>query len=145
MNMPKYRPQYYNMDIPIRAFVTKRIIGINKNSTVQEGAKRMVEFNISSLAVVENGDVIGFFTEGDIKKKIVAKGLKPDISVKEIMTTELITTNIGTPVKEALELMTEKNIKHVLVEEDEEIVGILTFRDLIDIERQRLETYISRE
>jgi signal-transduction protein with cAMP-binding, CBS, and nucleotidyltransferase domain len=94
---------------------------------------------------MKEDDIVGFFTEGDIKKDVVAKGLKPDIPVKEIMTTDLITVNIGDEIKDVLQTMTDKNIKHVLVREDGEIVGIVTFRDLIDIERRRLETYISRE
>jgi CBS domain-containing protein len=61
------------------------------------------------------------------------------------MTGELVTTDIGTPVKDVLRTMADKNIKHVLVTEKDDIVGIMTFRDLIDIERHGLETYISRE
>ena len=145
MNKDEYFPKFYDIDGPIRTFVTKRLIGIDCESTVQEAAERMVEFNISSLVVMKEDDIVGFFTEGDIKKDVVAKGLKPDIPVKEIMTTDLITVNIGDEIKDVLQTMTDKNIKHVLVREDGEIVGIVTFRDLIDIERRRLETYISRE
>lgn len=143
--MEKTAPSFYDIDHPIRTFVTKRVIGVNPDTTVQEAAKRMVEFNVSSLTVVEDDNIIGFFTDGDIKKKVVAEGLNTDIPVEEIMTTDLITADIGTTVKDVLELMVEKNIKHILVEEKGDIVGILTFGDLIDIQRQKLETYISRE
>ena len=143
--MEKAVPKFYDIENPIRTFVTKRVIGVKPETTVQEAAKRMVEFNISSLTVVDDDDIIGFFTDGDIKKKVVAEGLKPDIPVKNIMTTDLITADIGMNVKDVLELMADKNIKHMLVEEKGEIVGILTFGDLIDIQKQKLETYISRE
>ncbi len=143
--MEKAAPKFYDMEHPIRTFVTKRVIGVKPETTVQEAAKRMVEFNISSLTVVDEEEIVGFFTDGDIKKRVVAEGLTPDIPVKEIMTTDLITADIGMDVKDVLELMADKNIKHMLVEEKGEIVGILTFGDLIDIQKQKLETYISRE
>ncbi|MBS3781160.1 MAG: CBS domain-containing protein [Candidatus Thermoplasmatota archaeon] len=143
--MSKAAPKFYDVDMPIRSFVTKRLIGVRSENSVQEAAEKMVEFKTGSLIVIEDDEVVGFLTDGDIKKKVVAEGLKPDMPVKEIMVEDLITADISTDIKEVLELMAEKNIQHVLIEEDDDIVGIVTFRDLIDIERQKLETYISRE
>jgi len=143
--MSKAAPKFYDIDMPIRSFVTKRLIGVKSESSVQEAAKKMVEFGTGSVVVIENDEVVGFLTDGDIKKKVVAKGLKPEMSVKEIMVADLITAEISSDIKDVLKLMAEKNIQHVLIEENEDIVGIVTFRDLIDIERQKVETYISRE
>ena len=143
--MAKYPSEYYDMDIPIRKFVTKSLIGIGQDESVQHAAKRMVEFDISSLVVLEDSEIVGFFTDGDIKKKVAAKGLEPDIPVKEVMSTDLITADIGASVKEVTKLMTKNRIKHVLVKEEGEIVGVLSFRDLLGAETRKLETYISRE
>ena len=138
-------PELYDMDMPIRAFVTKRVIGIPADRTVQEAAQRMVDFNISSIAVTEEEKIVGLLTDRDIKERVVAEGRGPDATVKEVMTGELITTDIGTKVRDVLALLAEQNVKHVLVAEEGEIVGIMTFRDLIDMERHSLETHISRE
>ncbi|MFW5912751.1 MAG: cyclic nucleotide-binding/CBS domain-containing protein [Candidatus Hadarchaeota archaeon] len=144
--MPKYPPEYYDMEVPIRRFLTRTLIGIDQDESVQKAARRMVEFGISSIVVLnESEDIVGIFTDSDIKKKVAARGLKPDISVKNIMTTDLTTIDIEADVKKVTKIMTEKKIKHVLVEEEGEIVGILSFGDLIGMERRKLETYISRE
>ncbi|MFW5946464.1 MAG: CBS domain-containing protein [Candidatus Natronoplasma sp.] len=143
--MNKAAPNFYDVDMPIRSFITKRLIGVRSKSSVQEAAKKMVEFNTGSLVVIEDEDIVGFITDGDIKKKVVAEGLKTDMPVKEIMVKELITADISSTIKDVLEIMAEKNIQHILIDEDDDIVGIVTFRDLIDIKRQKLETYISRE
>ncbi len=143
--MTKAAPKFYDIDMPIRSFVTKRLIGVKTESSVQEAAQRMVEFNTGSLVVIEEEEIVGFLTDGDIKKKVVAKGLKPDMPVRDIMVRDLITIDISANTKDVLELMSEKKIQHVLIEEKDDIVGIVTFRDLIDIKRQKLETYISRE
>jgi len=138
-------PNIYNFEAPIRAFVTKRLIAVDTDSTVQEAARKMVEFNISSMVVTKNNKVTGFFTDFDIKKKIVSEGRRLDTPVSEIMTKELVTADIGTTVKEVLRILSKKNIKHILVTEKDEIIGIMTFRDLIDIDRHSLETYIARD
>ncbi|MFO7793216.1 MAG: CBS domain-containing protein [Thermoplasmatota archaeon] len=143
--MERSIPKIYDLNMPIRSMITKRVIGVDKNSSVQESAKKMVEFEVSSLVVVDDGDIVGFLTDGDIKKKVVAKGLSSDIPVKEVMSRNLITANIGTMVRDVLDIMADKNVKHVMIEEEGEIVGMLTFGDLIHIDKQKVETHISRE
>lgn len=143
--MERSIPKVYDLNMPIRSMITKRVIGVDKNSSVQESAEKMVEFEVSSLVVVDEGDIVGFLTDGDIKKRVVAKGLSSDIPVKEVMSRNLITADIGTTVRDVLDLMAEQNVKHVMVEEEGEIVGMLTFGDLIHIDKQKVETHISRE
>jgi len=135
---------FYEFNIPIRQFVTKRLIGINKNSTIQEAAKKMDDLNVGSLVVLENKKIVGFFTVSDILRKVVAKGKKPDILVEKIMISSLITADINSSVRDSLEIMAKNNIKHLLIKKNEEIIGILTYKDLMDIDRHNLETFISR-
>lgn len=143
--MESFSPSESQLDKPIRGYVTKRLIGVNKDTSIKNGVKKMVEFNISSLVVTDNGEVIGFFTDADIKERVVARGISTDLPVSEIMTEDLITVDISTRVRNVLEIMSKSKIKHVLVTEKNKIVGIITFRDLKDMDRQKLETYISRE
>ncbi len=138
-------PQFYDMQVPIRAFVTKRLVGVEADRSVQKAAERMTQFNISSIVVMEEEEIVGLLTDTDLKSRVVARGLGPDTPVRDAMTRELVSTDIGTPVREVLSLMADKNIKHVLIAEEGEFVGMVTFRDLIDIELHTLETYISRE
>lgn len=143
--MSKGIPQFYDMQVPIRAFVTKRLVGVEAARTVEEAARRMAEFNISSIVVMEEDEIVGLLTDTDLKARVVAEGRGPETPVREVMTRELISADIGTPVREVLSLMADKSIKHVLITEEGEFVGMVTFRDLIDIELHTLETHISRE
>ncbi len=145
MKSTEHLPRFYDTDLPISAFITKKLIGIEKDASAQQAAKKMSEFNISSLVIVDGGEIVGFLTEGDIRTKVVARGLKPDLPVEDIMSDNLITVDVGTSVEKAALTMADQGIKHLLVEEEGEVCGILSFRDLIDIERQNIETHISRE
>ena len=88
---------------------------------------------------------MGVFSERDIKERVAAKGLDTSIPVKEVMTRDPPTVDIDMEVKEVTKTMTKQRTKYVLVREEGEIVGILSFGDLIGMERRKLETYISRE
>jgi len=132
------------MDEPIRKMVTKRLIGVISGTTIQEGVRRMLEFDIGFLVITSGKDVVGFMTHTDIKRAI-ADGRSMDDPVDTIMTREPRAVDINTSVREALEIMSKNRYKRLLVTENEEVAGIITRWDIEDIDKQRLETFISRE
>jgi len=136
---------FKELDTPVREFVTKRLIGVSRDTSVKEAASKMVEFNISLIVIVDNNDVVGLLTDADLKEKVVAKGLPLDTPVEKIMTQNIIKASINTSVGKVMEIMSKKKIKHVLISERNRIIGVIAFRDLIDMERHKLETFISRE
>ncbi len=130
---------------PIKVYMTRKLIGVGPDDSVKKACEIMVEFDIGSLVVVEKGSVVGFFTKSDIIRRVVIPGLPNTTPVKEIMTRELITADANTRVKDVLDIMAKKGIKHVLIEENGEIVGIFSLRDLLDASRRKLETAIAAE
>ncbi|MFW5923075.1 MAG: CBS domain-containing protein [Planctomycetota bacterium] len=138
-------PEFYDMQVPIRAFITRRLVGVQADLTVQQAARRMTEFNISSIVVMEDDNIVGLLTDTDLKTRVIAEGKGPETPIRDVMTHELVAADVDTAVSEVLSIMADKNIKHVLITENGEYVGMVTFRDLIDIELHTLETYISRE
>lgn len=134
-----------DMGAPIKAYMTRKLIGVGPDDTVKRACEVMVEFDIGSLVVVEEGKVIGFFTKSDIIRRVVIPGLPNDTPVREIMSRELITVSANTPVREVLDLMAKKGVKHMLIEEGGEIVGIFSLSDLLTASRRRLETAIAAE
>ena len=141
----EYVVAWLGQEAPIKRFATETLVGVDKGTTVQEATQRMVNLDIDSLVVLDDSEIVGFFTDGDIRRKVTAKGLKPDLPVENIMETDLITIDIGATVGEAIDLMSKRNIKHLLTAEKGEIKGIITFGDIIGMERYKIETYISRE
>ncbi len=130
---------------PIKVYMTRKLIGVGPDDSVKKACEVMVEFDIGSLVVVERGKVVGFFTKSDIIRRVVIPGLPNTTPVKEIMTRELITADANTRVKDVLDIMAKKGIKHVLIEENGEIIGIFSLRDLLDASRRKLETAIATE
>ncbi|AEC51556.1 inosine-5'-monophosphate dehydrogenase related protein [Pyrococcus sp. NA2] len=135
-----------DMKAPIKVYMTKKLLGVKPNTTVQEASKLMMEFDVGSLVVIDDeGNVVGFFTKSDIIRRVVVPGLSYDVPVEKIMTKDLITVDANTPLGEVLKKMSEHRIKHILIEEEGKIVGIFTLSDLLEASRRRLETAISTE
>ena len=109
------------------------IISIDGEATLGEAAERMHENAIGALLVTsEGGKVIGLITERDV---IAALALGADPSrakVKYYMTpwTDVITITPDVTIEEALKVMIENGIRHLVVVQGDRVVGILSMRDL---------------
>jgi CBS domain-containing protein len=134
-----------DMGAPVKVYMTRKLIGVRPDDTVKKACEVMVEFDIGSLVVVEDNRVTGFFTKSDIIRRVVIPGLPNTTPVKEIMTRELVSVDANTPLREVLDLMAKKSIKHMLIEENGEIVGVFSLTDLLSASKRRLETAIAAE
>jgi CBS domain-containing protein len=132
-------------DTPIKVYMTRKLIGVSPGDSVKQACEIMVEFDIGSLVVIEDNRVVGFFTKSDIIRRVVIPGLPNSTPVREIMSSELISVNSNTPLREVLDLMAKKGVKHMLIEDDGKIVGIFSLSDLLTASRRRLETAIAAE
>ena len=113
-------------------FTGQDLTVISKNETVYDAARLMSEKTIGAVPVVENEKVVGIFSERDIMNRVVARNLNPlKTTVEQVMTKELI---LGTPeddISQVLILMKQANIRHLPIVEGDKLVGIISFRDLL--------------
>ncbi len=115
----------------IREIMSGGVTKISAEHSVSDAAKIMDEKDFGSLPIEEDGKVTGIITERDVLRKIVAKGRDPKTtSVKDIMTSPIITIGPEDTVERANEIMTEKRIRRLPVEENGKVVGIITLRDV---------------
>lgn len=112
---------------------------VRSNTPIEEATKLMDQKGIGSVLVEENGNIIGMMTERDILKKVVAAGRKcGETIVKDIMNSPLITLDINAGIEEASNLMAVHHIRRLVITEKDEIVGIVTARDLAKMLRYSL-------
>lgn len=112
----------------------KDIITIDETATVEEACMLMGEKHIGSLLVMRDGKPVGIFTERDFLSKVVCGRVDMnDVKVSEYMSEPLITVNERFTVREAARIMKDMKIKRLLVADGEEIVGIFTAADLVEV------------
>jgi CBS domain-containing protein len=119
-------------DIPITK-IMKPIEFVNEEINHKDAAKIMIEKGISSLAIGEDGEVKGIITKSDLIK-FVAENFSNKKKVVDFMTHDYEFTHTAAPLYKVVRKMLEKKISRIIVKnQNEEPVGIISFRDLFRI------------
>jgi len=119
------------LDLPAGK-IARPIIAIDEQATVVDASKKMAKNNRGSIVVTKRGTTVGFLTERDIMRRVVAKSLSPrSVKVKDVMSKDPVTIDKGRPLREAIDLMNRKGIRRMLVTEKGRIVGVFTLRDIV--------------
>ena len=119
--------------------------------TVLEAIATMSEANIGAVVVERDGKAAGIFTERDYLRKVALQGrASSDTPVSEVMSSPLITVDPGEATRDAMETMTECRCRHLVVTENDEMVGIVSLGDLVkhmlvqaEAEVEQLSSYIA--
>jgi signal-transduction protein with cAMP-binding, CBS, and nucleotidyltransferase domain len=102
-------------------------------SAAQAG-KKMVENRVGSVIIVKEGRPVGIVTESDMVAKVIFKNVKPSsIKLEQLMSKPLITTKSSDDVHEAVLMMAQKKIRRLPVIDGDELVGIITDADVIQV------------
>jgi len=110
------------------------ILSTTPDATVYDALVIMAEKHVGALLVMNNGELVGIFSERDYARGIVLKGKSSrDTPVSEIMTPQacLITINPKHTVEECLNLISDKRIRHLPVLDGGKVVGVLSIGDLV--------------
>jgi signal-transduction protein with cAMP-binding, CBS, and nucleotidyltransferase domain len=116
----------------IGAYMVSPVLSISPDASTQEAAQLMESKHVGCLLVKEGETFIGIITETDLIRKILAQGLQDkNPRVLEIMTTPLLTLDCHEPIVDANQLMSLNRVRHIAVTENEQVVGMVSIKDLI--------------
>lgn len=115
----------------VRHVMSKPLITVDVETSAQDAILLMVEKDIGALVVTDKGKHVGIVTERDVMRKCCPQASCRVVKVREIMSKPLVTVDVETALGKAVEIMVSKNIRRLLVTEGEEIVGIVTQKDLM--------------
>ncbi len=101
-------------------------------TTVYDALRMMADKNVGALLVMEGEKVMGIFSERDYARKVVLQGRSSkETKVSEIMTSKLVTIHPDQTIEEAMELMTNKRVRHLPVLEDDRLLGMISIGDVL--------------
>jgi signal-transduction protein with cAMP-binding, CBS, and nucleotidyltransferase domain len=107
------------------------VLRIEGGASVLDAVKQMVEANVGSLLVTEDGEIAGIVTERDYLRRVTLEGRSEEAPVREIMSSPPIVVTPETPIDECMALMTDRRIRHLPVVEDDEVVGLVSIGDVV--------------
>jgi CBS domain-containing protein len=128
-----------------------RVVSVTPEQTVLEAIKVLAAEDIGAAIVMSGERLAGIFSERDYTRKIILKGRASDKTrVEEIMTPNVVVVSPRTRTRECMQLMTDKNIRHLPVVEEGRVIGMVSIRDIVsdiiadqDFTIEQLEHYIS--
>jgi CBS domain-containing protein len=121
------------IDLKVSKIMTKNLVTIPLGSMVEEAVKKMVDFDVECLPVVDSkGKLHGLITFRDIVTKAVySQADIRKLKVEDIMTRNLITCNPNDTVLDVIKLMTNKHLRRIpVVKAGNKLVGLVTDFDL---------------
>ncbi len=105
---------------------------IGSEAKIYDALQLMAEKNVGALVVIDQGKVVGLFTERDHVRKVDLGGrCSQKAFVRQVMSEDICYITPQASVDEAMAIMTEKRCRHLPVMENEELVGLASIGDLV--------------
>jgi CBS domain-containing protein len=109
-----------------------KVYSIEPGAMVVEALKLMAEKTVGALLVLENGKLVGIFSERDYARKIaLMERSSRTTEIRQVMTADLICVSPSDTMEYCMELMTEKHIRHLPVLEQGKLIGLVSIGDLV--------------
>lgn len=123
---------------------------VSSTDTVLQALKVMIDAHIGAVLVTEGGKIVGIYTERDYLYKGEVEGhFAKDTKIKDVMISKMITVTKETTTEQCIGLMKQYNIRHLPVVEKDQLVGLVSMRDVMfaalenkESEIRGLENYI---
>ena len=116
---------------PISTYTTDEIVTLDPSASVRAAAELIDTASVGCIVIGSAAAVEGVVSERDIVR-FVASGRDPDgVTVGELETKHLMWTAPDSTVGSVAEEMMENYVRHVLVGDGTNVVGIVSMRDVI--------------
>lgn len=109
--------------------ISRNLVVMDKNSYISEIGKTMSDYDIGFMPISEGDKIIGLITDRDIATKVVAN---EDKHIDSYITTNIITVDINESLENVVKIMGKKKVKRLLVTDEDKLVGIVSFSDLLN-------------
>jgi len=113
----------------------KKLVTAAPTATVNEAAKLMAKRNVGAVMIVEEGRLVGIFTERDAVFRVIARGRDTHTTpLADVMTRTPQTVDPDKTFGYALLVMHENGFRHLPVIENGKPIGIISSRNALDPE-----------
>jgi CBS domain-containing protein len=119
------------------------ILFASKGQSVMDAVQFMAKNNIGAVPVLDGDRLVGIFSERDLMIRCVAKEIDiKNTKIEDVMSKYVIIMEAGDTYEECLVIMKQKSIRHMPVIEGDKLLGVVSLRDLMQIDVEEKEQKI---
>ncbi len=108
---------------------------VQRPAVVAEAVRMMTTHNVGIVAVLDDDRLIGVFSERDVVRRVVDRGLDPARTpVADVMTTDIIVADADEDYQSAMRKMDHGNIRHLPVVSEGRLLSMISIRDLMRVD-----------
>jgi CBS domain-containing protein len=111
--------------------VRRSAVGLRADQSIQDAAVLMEAAGVGSLAVLDDGLLVGIVTDRDLVRRGLARGLAPDARIDGVMSSPVVTVDADADLHDAFAVFREHAVRRLAVVRGEQLVGVLTVDDLL--------------
>ncbi|WP_435332645.1 CBS domain-containing protein [Haloarchaeobius sp. TZWWS8] len=119
-------------DVSIRDVTTREYVGVSESDTVLSTVRLMRDEAAGSVLVMRGGTPVGIMTERDVLEMVAENADPAETTVDQLMSRPVVSIAADRSLSEAADVMSRQTIRNLLVTDGDDIVGVLTERDVID-------------
>ena len=128
----------------------RQLVALDAMAPIEDAAQTMARRRIGSVAVLEDGQVVGLVTERDLAIAVLVGGATAHDPLRRAVRPEVPRVDAAASEATCAAIMRRHGTRHLLVEDRARVIGVISQRDLVDAmldDRQhlidQLATYIS--
>jgi len=115
----------------VKNIMSKEIASLNTDDSIELAARLMKQYDVGSIPVCSDGNVVGIVTDRDIALRCVATGKdSKQQKVSDIMTSNPVVGNPEMNVRDAASIMSEKQVRRLPIVDSNSLVGIVALGDI---------------
>ncbi len=121
----------------------REVFTVQSGSTIKETVNYMASKKVGLVPVLDRERLLGVFSERDLVKRVIAE--EKDLittTVDDVMSTSLVVAKIDESTESILAKMKVAKTRHILVIDNEKLVGVLSIRDLLEMDLNHCKTTV---
>lgn len=118
----------------IESMIERNVITLDEHGTILDAVNLMRKHNVGSLIVSGKMGFRGLFTERDLMVDVVGEGRDPSSTkLVDVVREDYVRVSPQDSAESCLDLMKNHNCRHLLVFTGEDLVGLVSLRDMVSL------------
>jgi CBS domain-containing protein len=115
----------------VRDVASSAVVAVGPAQSLREATRLMAKHHVGSAVVQDAEQLVGILTERDVLNAVASGAEAEAVTVQDIMTADVVTVGPDWDLVEAAAEMARRRIRHLVVYEGGQLLGVLSVRDVL--------------